>query len=351
MMTHCLHFCSTPRNLFLSLGQAVAQPNLRHHLVIIDQPANTAPIFQSVKTSPGTFSSVHIFHKGKGFIGKRKARIEAFRHLDRLLAELKPSKVYVGNDRRVEFQYFMQQAKQVNINCDALYLEDGVNSYLDAKVIRKKMRPFADVALEPLVKKLSYGGWYDRGKYVGCSKWVSNRLLTFPELLTDTTGSPITKLDPQVYKTPEFAAQIKQLVQDSTPEITSYKGDLLLLLPHSQDLLADYGDAQSFIEKLKPLLGKVESVFVKYHPNEKNFVLEGLATPLPHKLPMEMLLSVSNFRYYVGDTSAALLNVKWLNPDSDVYSVDNGKEASKPLFALMAKVGIEVASSYQSVAI
>lgn len=350
-MTHCIHFCSTPRNLFLSLGQAVAQPDQQHHLIIIDQPANTAPIFKSVQSSPGAFASVYLFQKGKGFAGKRKARIDAFKRLDDILNQLKPSKVYVGNDRRVEFQYFMQRAKKAGVSCDAFYLEDGVNSYLDAKVIRKKMRPFADVAIEPLVKKLSYGTWYDRGKYVGCSKWVSNRLLTFPTLLADTSGSPITKLDPETYKSQEFTQQIKQLVKDSTPDIKNYVGDLLLLLPHSQDLLADYGDAQAFIAKLEPLLDKVETVFVKYHPNEKNFVLEGIATPLPHKLPMEMLLSVSDFKYYVGDTSAALLNVKWLNPNSDVYSVDNGKEASKPLFALMSKVGIEVASSYQSVAI
>lgn len=349
-MKHCLHFCSTPRNVFLSLGQAIKHPHFKHHLLLIDQAANKpVPLFETLAKCDSPFSTVITLFKGSGYLGKRRARKQAFKVITKLCADLRPSRVYVGNDRRLEFQFCMYQLLRQGSDCDAVYLEDGINSYLRADVIRKKMRPLADRIFEPVLKKFSYGSWYDRGEFVGCSRWIAQRLLTFPELLSDDKGPQVGKLAPQDYQSSQFTKAMLTLLQHSSVEVEEYHGDLLLLLPHSQDLLADQGSFQAFIQKLKPLLDRSGSTYVKYHPNEEHFILNELATPLPHKLPAETLLGISRFKHYIGDTSAALLSVKWLNPQVNVVSVSNDKPSSKPLFDLMRKVGIKVVASYQDI--
>lgn len=349
-MNACIHFCSTPRNLYLSIGQLLQYPDYQHHLLLLDQSRDKRfPLFDALSELPELFTSVTTLFKGKGHKGKRSARILAFESLNKLLNQLRPSLVFVGNDRRLEFQYFMHKASQQKISCKAMYLEDGVNSYLSAAVIRKKWRPFADKYLEPLVKKATYGMWYDRKQYVGCSRWVDTRLLTFPELLSESAGPRVETLDCSTYTSPAFVAVVKKLLGVAHPQSGEYSGQLLMLMPHSQDILADYTSEAKFLQHIEPMLKKYTHTYVKYHPNESNFILHQHAQALPHKLPMEMLLSVCKFDAYVGNTSAALLNIKWLFPTASVFSVDNGQSASRPLFELLQKANIEIVSDYSKV--
>lgn len=340
-----LHFCSTPRNVFLSLGQAHAQTGFTHHLLLIDQmPGERSAFINAVLSDPGPFATVHRLEKGRGAMGKHRARKRAHAALAALVPELAPQRVYTGNDRRMEFQYFMHRATELQIRPEGIYLEDGINSYVG--VVRQRTRPVADSIVEPLLKRLFYGPWYDRSAAVGATRWIDRRLLTFPDACAQGSGPPVELLCAGDYREGPFIAHMERLSRQLIGEHLSFRGDLLLLPPHSNDLIASWGSVSAFREAVQPLIARHETVACKYHPLEPLNVLNGLAKPLPQTLPMEMLAASCDFPLIVGDTSAALLGVKWLNPGADIVSVARADTRHDPLFELMRGAGIRVVDNY-----
>jgi len=358
-VTDCLHFCSTPRNVFFSIGQACRQPELKHHLVMIDQPyGKDMPIVRAVEYHKGPFKSVSQYRKGSGLLGKRRIRQQVFKELDAMMRKRNVTQVFTGNDRRIEFQYVMHQLRRRAEHVKAIYLEDGVNSYLPYHPSHRGLRAMADPALEPLLKRLSYGDWYDCSGAVGCSRWIDTRRLTMPQLLQTTGGPEVEALAPEAYTsdtainylsllTERMLASNRSCQSDMQAILQAgFSADLLLVLPHSNDLLSEYGSAQAFYTQLKSLLESTSSVWVKYHPNETMPILEQRVQELPRSLPMEMLMSQCHFNRIVGDTSAALLSAKWLHPAAEIISVNAGKKANDPLFSLMGQAGIKLVNAF-----
>lgn len=344
-MRHCVHFCSTPRNVFLSLGLAWQQPDAVHHLVLIDQvPGESSPLVRALTEKPGPFATIDTLHKGVGTFGKRRTRRAHYRRLTDMAKSWRPTQVYVGNDRRIEFQYFMHKLAQQQISSEALYVEDGINSYVG--VVRQRTKPLTDRYVEPLLKALFYGRWYDRSALVGCSHWVDQRLLTFPDCAAEVPGPKRVWLAPTPFLTSPFSDHMRDLNTLILGADHSVNGDLLFVMPHSNDLIANSGSIAAFREAVAALIKQAGSVYVKYHPRETRDPLADMAIPLPTALPIEMLLSTSRFHTIVGDTSAALMSIRWLSPESKVFSVRNKNAAHAGLFALMAQVGITVIDDF-----
>ncbi len=316
---------------------------------MIDQPeGKEEALITALAANPGPFESVQTLPKGSGLFGKRATRRQVFELIRERLTAWSIDRVFTGNDRRIEFQYAQYQLQLANRPVHAIYLEDGVNSYLPFHPSHRGLRAIADPVIEPLLKKIGYGSWYDRSGAVGCSRWVNERQLTFPALLQTQQGPDVVQLPAENYTTGAAAAHIAQLVESMTREAVTFKGDLLLVLPHSNDLLAQYGDAKGFQRAIKPLLDSAGETRVKYHPNENLAVLEDWVAELPRRLPMEMLISQCVCRRIVGDTSAALLSAKWLQPDANVMSVRNSRPGPSRLFELMAQAGVQVIERFDS---
>lgn len=345
------HFCSTPRNVFLSIGAAWSHPALTHHLLLIDQPAGSdLPLTAALQELPGPFTTIQTLRKGEGTWGKYRMRKAVFEQLKQQILERSPLQLFTGNDRRIEFQYAAYQLAERGEAAANIYLEDGLNSYLDIHPSHSRLRSLGDRLLEPLAKRLNYGAWYDRKGAVGCSRWITERWLTFPELLTasDFSRQPPAIALPAKYFSEqpacEHLAGLINLLVGTEPDLD---GDLLLVPPHSNDIHQTYGSLENFERAVQPLLAGSESVRVKYHPNEPQAFLAHLADELPRTLPLELLLSVAAFDKIVGDTSAALLGAKWLLPDAQVFSVRNQKPGSAPLYELLGSSGIQVVDNFE----
>ena len=343
------HFCSTPRNVFLSIGAAWSQPDYEHSLKVIDQPDAKVPaLVAALKANPGPFSAIDVLPKGRGTLGKYRIRKQVFRTLAQDIEATTPELILTGNDRRIEFQFVASRLAAIGKPAQCIYLEDGVNSYQHIHPSHSAMRARGDSLLEPLFKKLNYGTWYDRQGAVGCCRWIDQRWLTFPELLRDRDGPEVRPLLSTAYTEGDASAHFLALMTALAGSQPDLSGDLLLVPPHSNDVKQQYGSVTAFTDAVTPLLRTADRARVKYHPNETEAFLGGLAEELPRSLPLELMMSAINCSRIVGDTSAALLSAKWLKPDAAVFSVRNTKPNSAPLYTLFAGAGIKVIDGFDS---
>ncbi|HXH00719.1 MAG TPA: hypothetical protein VNI56_00805, partial [Xanthomonadaceae bacterium] len=108
---------------------------------------------------------------------KRGLRAETLATLRALDADYAPQSVWVGNDRKVETQYALHLASTRMGAAVGRYLDDGLYTYLGDVRQRPLVR-----RIDWLVKRLTYGAWWQRAEQAGTTSWIGQAWLAYPDL-------------------------------------------------------------------------------------------------------------------------------------------------------------------------
>jgi len=294
-------------------------------LWLIDQPHETSNFINVVllwKNSP--FEEIRIVsHKAKTILAKKNRR-KTLKLLVPQLDLVKPNHIYTGNDRRIEFQFLMHKTRHTRTI--GHYIDDGTYSY-----IGKKSRWFGESKINNILKKITYGNWWQEPETIGASKWIEYCHLAFPELAVEALKQKKNIALPKNLTDKSFV-DLTLLLTDGDIEFN--KIDRVAILPHSSvanDLITE-------AILLKAAEGSHPAL--KNHP--RNLEIKHSANSLfklDRSIPMEVYLTMlSSECLIIGDVSTALLTTKWLRPDLNVIAFY--KTESK-LLKLMKKVGIK----------
>lgn len=277
----------------------------------------------------------------KQIVSKRK---DCFNKMKHIIESYPPDNIFTGNDRRVEFQYAMHQAKKTNNKLQGIYMDDGAISYLGHKSINK----FTHKYIDPLLKKIVYGLWWDSPLTVGSSKWITSAYLAFPEqahrLLQTKKILPINH---NIFKGVKFLAVNEYLTKSYTElvNIDFTRLKVILCLPYE----SSYLNNTKLINEISDLLSsryQANEIAIKVHPRSKNIsLLEGVfknCTFIPSSLGMELLLpKLSQNTQIIGDVSTALLTTKWLRPELSVVTFELSQPPTVELQLLFERIGIK----------
>lgn len=350
MENNHLFLVSTPLHLIVSLAIIDTKNISSPHLVFIDQVKGKAnPYLETLqhwKANP--FKSIHVFYRPERKpLSKLKTRKQTFNSLAELVDELKPGHIYVGNDRRIEFQFCMHHATQAGFSPKGYYMDEGTFTYVG----RKASTSFSDRVIDNTFKKLSYGSWWKHPETVGASDWIDTIFVSFPEII-----HPLLKQKHIIHLTLEFwqsgllRAFCENLINTiGRPEhLEEY--DLILTMPH-ESIIRNNPDYKAVVEKL--ISEQVQNgmkVGIKYHPRDTEADMLKVGTMpgvelIPQALPFEALLPmIKSGSRIVGDFSTTLISTRLLRPDLVVEAINHNKDGNEQFFQLYKKIGIRIIS-------
>jgi hypothetical protein len=105
-------------------------------------------------------------------------------------------------------------------------------------------------------------------------------------------------------------------------------------------------DRAAYKCKMQDEIKKGNIVGVKYHPRQCGDPLSLLGMGLieiPRELPLELFLPLMTIKEAWGDVSSAVMSVKWLCPDANVYAEMCGDSKELNFFeGLFAEIGVQI---------
>ena len=337
-MTRGLYIASTPMIALAAAGAARAQGG-RARLVLIEDfdlaPRLEALLrawpdnpFERIVRLPGR----HTEHlrgapdRARGtrmFVTrlrvKRALRSETMAAIAALDADLRPDVVWLGNDRKVETQYAMHLAARRTGNpAPGRYLDDGLYTYLGDVRERRWIR-----RIDWLVKRMTYGGWWQRAAQAGTTPWIAEAWLAYPDLAPSAYAAERRRRMPTQWFANRAFLRLSALAahEFGVPRGLLRTCSGVLVLPHSNQLRADPGLAARLRGVVRDATADGSALALKYHPREMEpdpggLLDGGRAIALPALLPMELLLPLlPRGSLLVGEGSTALLAAHWLRPD------------------------------------
>lgn len=322
-----LFLVSTPLHLLVTLA-IVGYERLSHcHLVFIDQvEGKPNPYFDIIKHwTDSPFESVEVLYRApRSFLAKRKSRQNTFRQLSRIIDAVLPSHIYVGNDRRIEFQWCMHCMQQKSSAAVGYYLDEGTFTYVG----RSASDSISDRYIDNLAKKISYGLWWKHPPTVGASSWVSIAYVSFPELVHPKLATKeLKKLSLDYWQTPLLLKFCQKLIHNLAGNVDLHDPEVIFTLPH-ESLMADNEIYKTNIQRrVAGYLSEGKLVGVKYHPRDAakdalDLVSPGQVELLPSAIPFEAMLPMLQPKATViGDFSTALITAKLLRPDLQVCAL------------------------------
>lgn len=342
------YLTSTPLHLFLSAAIASQRQDKKNILIFIDQAETESNFyFKQVKqwqSSP--FQDVYIFPgRIKGFLEKRRSRLETFNALDTLISKYQPSQIYTGNDRRIEFQYSMQKSIEYG-GAAGNYIDEGTFTYLG----RPPSLGMQDMLIDSFIKKLVYGFWWQNPPTIGGSSWISNVYAAFPSLVHPFLKKKnLIELSSKWLQSDSLNSFSSQLLATKDIQADSIQSiDILIALPHESIIAQNDRYKDSLISLIAQLKHQGKNVAVKYHPRDIKPDALGLkqigCQLIPKQVNFEALLLIfPKNRTVIGDFSSVLLNARWLRPDLRVIAALEDKSAvSKHLYNLYTSLKIEM---------
>ncbi len=361
-MAHCkkkvLYLPSTPLNVLVSVAHAsVFSEQQTSEIVLIDQKRLKNNLYYDAlnawKDTP--FEKVSLtLGQAKGW-RKIVERKRNFRELKCLFEGFQPDVIAVGSDRRVEFQYLMHLCQHTNPAVEGWYLDDGLYSYSG--------RPYKSIkdGVNSLLKKISYGFWWQEPKTVGASDWIKRVWLFQPKYaMTILQAKNCETLEPKWFT----SAQIKNFskVVASTCQMHALELQMLgtvgvfLLIPHPNNIKKMSGYEGRIFKFLDSLKQKGISVAVKYHPrtvqeDPLGFIEKYGALLLPSSLAFEYVLPfLKQGAYIIGDVGTALLTAQWLRPDLNVFAVLAENDAFQASFKnIYAQLDLRVVAEFKDI--
>lgn len=359
-----LYLPSTPLNVLVSIAHAQA---FRRHqtatLIIIDQK-NIAdnPYIKALQNWPRSpFTEVDILPgDASGAAAKKAQRKANFFRLENLVKVTGFDAVAAGSDRRVEFQFVMNQCRKQAANkgkepTQGWYLDDGLYSYAG--------RPYSwfKDGVNSLLKKLTYGLWWQEPRTVGASDWIDTVWLfdtcNSHRQLKKKHAEPIDVKWLKHRRIKEYSQRLLIQIGLGDGFIELLQGvDACLLVPHPNNIAKIVGYAER-IEKLKTYVAQNNlKLAVKYHPRTQerdrfNFVEDSHALLVPSDVAFEFLLMQFNSRTkLIGDVGTSLLTANWLRPDLNSLAVLDGQDVFQKQFKnLYLRFGVKTVSSVKDV--
>lgn len=345
---HVLYMPSTPLNLLVSLALASERKHEENaSLYFIDQRQfidQNQYYSCLVSWADSPFQDVQYFTGRETGIAKLTERKNNFRRLKQFINLIQPDVVAVGSDRRIEFQYVMQLLKATGRSAEGWYLDDGLYSYMG-----RTYHPIKD-GINNLIKKVTYGFWWDEPKTVGASKWINKAWLFKPEeAVAPLINKHIQKISADWFSKLEIL-EFSKLTWSVFAHQNSFPlCDRLLLLPHPNN-------ARKMLDYEKGLRTKIDiwqqdgkRVAVKYHPRVGDSDpwrlgnIDGVSL-LPSRFATELLVPLLlNNVEIIGDVGTALLTAQWLRPDLTVIAQLSEKDKFQQSFVpIISKMGVKV---------
>lgn len=330
MTSHSVYFVSTILHLYAAASISAERQNESAHLIFIDQPEDKEyPLYSIVKdwdSSP--FSSVKLLPgRFKGTIKKLKKRKQLFKTLEKIITDLKPSNIFVGNDRRIEFQYSMHITETLGLDTKGHYMDEGTFTYVG----RKASSSFSDSIVDNLLKKLSYGLWWKNPLTVGESAWIHTVHVAFPDLIDQRLRKKITRqLDSNAFTSNSMMQLSTKILDFYAFDSTKLSHlDALFTLPHESLFANNANYRDQILTQIKDLKDQGLQVAAKYHPRNSNpdvlnLIADGVEL-IPAGISFEAILPLLPKKtHIVGDLSSTLLIARWLRPELDVTSIYSG---------------------------
>lgn len=331
MTSHSVYFASTILHLYAAASIAAGRQNESAHLIFIDQPEDKEyPLysivndwelspFASVKLLPGRF---------KGTINKLKKRKQLFKDLETIITDLKPSNIFVGNDRRIEFQFSMHITEALGLHTEGHYMDEGTFTYVG----RKASSSFSDAIIDNGLKKLSYGLWWKNPLTVGESAWISTVHVAFPDLIDQRLRNKVIKqLDSNAFTSSSMMQLSTRILEFYGFDSTKLSHlDALFTLPHESLFSNNANYRDQILAQIKDLKEQGLQVAAKYHPRNSspdalNLVTDGVEL-IPAGISFEAILPLLPKKtHIVGDLSSTLLIARWLRPELEVTSIYTGE--------------------------
>ena len=275
----------------------------------------------------------------------RKQTLAMLRALD---AELRPGRVWLGNDRRVETQLPLELASRRLGAPVGQYLDDGLYTYLgDVRQGRDRWR------LDDELKRLAYGRWWTRVGHVGTSPWIEQAWLAFPGFAPAAyAGRQVSQLPKDWYAGRAFGRLCVDAAHAFMLDRATLRAcDAVMVMPHSGQLSAHPDFAASLRGLLARMAAGGRRVALKYHPRETTadpcgLMQAGASLLLPPLLPMELMLPLlSRGALLMGEITTALLAAHWLRPDLEVRCIGLARggyaEHARALFRRAGIAGFE----------
>lgn len=326
-MTDSVYFASTILHLYVAAVLAAERAEENAHLIFIDQPEDRDfplyPLVQNWQQSP--FKTVRLFHgRFKGLTNKLKQRKELFGKLENVVNDLRPNHLFVGNDRRIEFQWSMHVAQSLGLKPVGHYMDEGTYTYLG----RKDSGGFGDAVLDNMVKKLSYGFWWKNPPTIGGSEWIQHVHAAFPEHVHRLLQhKELHALPASGFTSNAMLSLSKALMQHYGFEPGILKDlDALFTLPHESLFNKNPAYKQRVLNEIQRLSGEGKRVAAKYHPRNSGPDVLGLQKEgvvlLPAGVSFEaMLPHIPGSCTVIGDVSSTLLISKWLRNELQAKSL------------------------------
>jgi len=194
-------FISSPLHFFIATNLAISHKNDKNIALFISKNEQTAKQYAKATTHfNDIFQETYdltINDEQKKF-KQRKLRFE---QIEKIIESTPPNRIFTGSDRRMEFQFAMHQARRVDSKVEGIYIDDGTVSYLGHKSINSVFHKVID----PQLKKLVYGSWWQNALTTGSSNWISKAYLAVPKDAHPLLQTKeLIALDQSVFSSDEF---------------------------------------------------------------------------------------------------------------------------------------------------
>jgi hypothetical protein len=331
------YLVSTPLHLLVSLAVALSRQNEEEaKLFFVAQERNSQRMnffresMQDWNSSPFVDVQVYFRPTGKGW-SKVSGRKRLFADLESEVDAFKPKRVYVGNDRHLEFQWIMHQCFEKEIGTKGFYLDEGLYTYVG----RQASRRLSDRIVDDWLKKLFYGFWWQTPSTIGGSDWINEIIVAYPNwvtpLLKEKSAIPLLSSWFEHKKLKEITSSwLKSFCVEQQHLETC---QLMFTFPESSDMQKVPGYELEAQELLANLSKKGLKIAVKYHPKDlEKDVLSLLELPgvfeIPANVPFEIILpSLPQKCFVLGDMSTTVLSTRLFRQDLKVMVMQLGSQS------------------------
>ncbi len=344
-----LFLVSTPLHLLVTLSIVSHEQLNNVHLIFIDQVSGKKnhyfDILKQWKDSP--FLSIDIFFRPqKSPLKKLKQRRQTFSDLAVLCQRFQSQHIYVGNDRRIEFQWCMHQMQAMGKPATGYYLDEGTFTYVG----RPASFTWSDQYIDNALKKISYGLWWKHPPTVGASDWISTVYASYPAIVHPLLAKKnIKELSLDYWHSPALLEFCQLLLLALAKGVDFNHYDEVYTLPHESVIEANHNYKQQVYALIEQACLEGKRVAVKYHPRDLQHDALGVlgikgTDLLPAAIPFEAMLPLLKSKItIIGDFSSALISTKILRPDLIAMAIDQPNANNKAAFLdLYQRLGIEL---------
>jgi hypothetical protein len=316
-------FVSSPLHLLFSSNLALRHDSDHNSIVLMPRENRQfSPFAEILAQDTSIFDEVISFETGnrRGKFAERRRRMAELRDA---LRKRPADRIFTGTDRRVEFQYAMSVASRLNPDVTGIYVDDGMASYLG----HKSMRNLAHRYIDPLFKKLAYGWWWKNPLIIGCSAWISEAHVAYPDFVHELLkAKKVVAIDREIFKDPRFIELCRRLLQFRNVDDRSLRDiDVVIVLTHE----SFYPDADAHLKSLVDAVLQHDPslrIAVKVHPRSEKAGTYAAMFPdvlfLDSKVSMELYLPLLKEQsVIIGDISSALFTANWFNESTRIVAV------------------------------